>query len=113
MFRDGLGPVDLACYFFLIIASRIEAGLRIQTAKIGLSADVVPMRMCDEDGGQLRQIGGVGAQCFIGSLCGIGAGSRVYSDQLSPIVGDHEIVLRELEARECIDPAGNNLRDAA
>src|SRR5437899_9770979 len=113
VFADGLRPVDLAGYFFLIVTSGIEAGFRIQAAKIGLSADVVPMRMCDEDGGQLRQIGSEGAQRFVGGLCGIGAGSRVYSDQLSPIVGDHEIVFRELEARECIDPAGNNLRDAA
>src|SRR5258707_15879732 len=105
---DGLRRVDLAGYLFLVVTSGIEAGFRIQTAKIGLSADVVPMRMCDEDGGQLRQIGSVGAQRLVGGLCGIGAGSRVYSDQLWPIVGDHEIVFRELEALECIDPAGTN-----
>src|SRR5229473_2553211 len=87
MFGDGLRRVDLAGYFFLVVASGIEAGFRIQTAKIGLPADVVPMRMCDEDCAQLRQIGSVGAQRLVGGLCGIGACSRVYSDQLSPIVG--------------------------
>src|SRR5260370_9098647 len=93
VFRDGLGPVDLACYFFLIIASSIEAGFRIQTAKIGLSSDVVPMRMCDEDGGQLRQIGSVGAQPLVGGLCAIAPGSRVHCNHISPLVVDHAQVL--------------------
>src|SRR5467141_1492822 len=112
MFRDRPWRIEFADNLFLIVTSSIETRFRIQTAKIGLSPDVVPMRMCDEDGGQLRQIGSVGAQRFVGGLCGIGAGSRVYSDQLSPIVGDHEIVFRELETREPIDPARNDLRDA-
>ena len=55
VFADGLRPVDLAGYFFLIVTSGIEAGVRIQTAKIGLSADVVPVRMCDEGLGELRE----------------------------------------------------------
>src|SRR5260370_17199650 len=67
---DGLRRVDLAGYFFLIVTSGIEAEFRIQTAKIGLSADVVPMRMGDENGGELRQIRCIGAQRF---LCLFGA----------------------------------------
>src|ERR1700730_141497 len=80
VFADGLRRVDLARDLFLIIASRIETRFRIQAAKIGLSADVVPMGMRDEDGGELRQIRCVGAECFVGGLCGVGAGSRVYTD---------------------------------
>src|ERR1700730_6947101 len=113
VFGDGLGPVDLAGDLLLIVASGIETDFRVQAAKIGLSANVVPMGMGDEDGGELRQIRCVGAQRLVGGLCGIGAGSRVYSDQLSPIVGDHEIVFRELETGERIDPGRNNFRAAA
>src|SRR5690349_12992537 len=67
--------------------------------------------MRDEDGGQLRQTRSVGAQRFVGGFCGIGAGSRSY--QLSPIVGNDEIVFRELETRESIHPTRNDLRNEA
>src|SRR5258707_7388561 len=110
VFADGLRPVDLAGYFFLIVTSGIEAGFRIQTAKIGLSADVVPMRMCDEDGGELRQIRCIGAQRFVCRFGGVGPGSRVDSDQLPPIVGNDEIVFGKLETGERIDAARNNFR---
>src|SRR5260221_10376317 len=113
VFADGLRPVDLAGYFFLIVTSGIEAGFRIQTAKIGLSADVVPMRMCDEDGGELRQIRCIGAQRFVCRFGGVGPGSRVDSDQLPPIVGNDEIVFGKLETGERIDAARNNFGNAA
>src|SRR5882762_10732569 len=113
VFADGLRPVDLAGYFLLIVASGIEAGFRVQTAKIGLSADVVPMRMCDKDCSQLRQIGSVGAQRFVGGFGGVGTGSRVYSDQLAPIVVHDKVIFGDLETRERIDPARNNLRNVA
>src|SRR5260370_10637003 len=109
VFVDGVRRVGRTGYFFLIIASRIEAGFWIQSANIGLTADVVLMGMGDEDGGQLGKIGSVGAQCLVGGPCGIGTGSRVYPDQLSPIIGNDEVVFRELETREGIDPAGNDL----
>src|SRR6478736_4441338 len=80
MFPDGPRRVDLAGYFFLIVGCGIEAGFQIQTAEIGLSADVVPMGMGDEDGSQLRQIGSIGAQSLVGGLCGICTGSCVYAD---------------------------------
>src|SRR5258708_4552269 len=108
VFADGLRRVDLAGYFFLIVTSGIEAGFRIQTAKIGLSADVVPMRMCDEDGSELRQIRRVGPERLVCSLGGVGPGSRVDPDQLPPIVGNDEIVFGELETGERIDAARNN-----
>src|SRR5467141_1062177 len=108
VFADGLRPVDLAGYLFLIVASGIEAWFRIQTAKIGLSADVVPMRMCDEDGGELRQIRRIGSERLVCRLGGVGPGSRVDPDQLPPIVGNDEIVFGELETGERIDAARNN-----
>src|SRR5256885_4932734 len=113
VFADGLRRVDLAGYFFLIVTSGIEARFRIQTAKVSLSADVVPMGMRDEDRGELRQIGSIRTQCFVGGLCGICTSSRVYTDQLSPIVRNDEVVFGELETGERIDAARNNLRDAA
>src|ERR1700738_75133 len=113
VFADGLRPVDLAGYFFLIVTSGIEAGFRIQTAKIGLSADVVPMRMCDEDRGELRQVRRVGPERLVCSLGGVGPGSRVDSDQLPPIVGNDEIVFGKLETGERIDAARNNFGNAA
>src|SRR6266404_428647 len=100
--------------------SIVASGLKLRTSsrlkrspKKCFAADVVPVRMRDEDGGQLRQIGSVGAQCLVGGLCGVGAGSCIYSDQLSPVVGNDEIVFRELETRESIDPARNDLGDAS
>src|SRR5258708_32574583 len=94
---DGLRRVDLAGYLFLVVTSGIEAGFRIQTAKIGLSADVVPMRMCDEDRGELRQVRREGPERLVCSLGGGGPGSRVDSDQLPPIVANDEIVFGKLE----------------
>src|SRR5258708_1106561 len=113
VFVDGLRPVDLAGYFFLIVTSGIEAGFRIQTAKIGLSADGVPMRMCDEDGGGVREVRGGGPEGLVCRLGGVGPGSRVDSDQLPPIVGNDEIVFGELETGERIDAARNNFGNAA
>src|SRR5258708_10518507 len=113
VFVDGLRRVDLAGYFFLIVTSGIEAGSRIQTAKIGLAADVVPMRMCDEDGGELRQIRRIGSERLVCRLGGVGPGSRVDPDQLPPIVGNDEIVFGELETGERIDAARNNFGNAA
>src|SRR4029077_1013932 len=112
MFGDGLRCVGLAGYFFQIIASGIKAGVRIQTAEKGLSADVVPMGMCDEDCSQLWQIWSVRAQRFVSGLCGIGAGPRVYSDQLSPVVGNNEIVFGEFVTREGIHTAWHNFGNA-
>src|SRR5260370_31906239 len=113
VFADGLRPVDLDGYFFLIVDSGIEAGFRIQSAKIGLSADVVPMRMCDEDRGELRQVRREGPERLVCSLGGVGPGSRVDSDQLPPIVGNDEIVFGKLETGERIDAARNNFGGAA
>src|SRR5258708_15905724 len=105
VFADGLRPVDLAGYFFLIVTSGIEAWFRIQTAKIGLSADVVPMRMCDEDRGELRQIRRIGSERLVCRLGGVGPGSRVDPDQLPPIVANDEIVFVELETGQPIHTA--------
>src|SRR6266478_9127575 len=113
VFADGLRRVDLTGDFFLIVASGIEAGSRVQTAKIGLSADMVPMRVCNEDGGQLRQIRRIVTKRLVCRLGGVGPGSRVDPDQLPAIVGNDEIVFRELETGKRIDAARNNLGNTA
>src|SRR5882672_103487 len=112
MSRNGSWRIEFAVNLFLIVASGVETRPRIQTAKVSLSANMVPMGMRDEDGGECREIRCVGAQRFVGGFGGVGTGPSVYTDQLPAIVGNHEIVFRELETRQRIDPAGNNLRNA-
>src|SRR5713101_5354434 len=113
VFADGLRSVDVAGDFLLIVTSGIEAGFRIQTAKIALSADMVPMRMCDENGGELWQIRRVGPECLVCRLGRVSTRSRVDPDQLPPIVGNDEIIFGEFETRQSIDAARNNFGDAA
>src|SRR5215831_13921941 len=50
VFTDRLGRVKFTGYFLVIVAPGIETRFWCQTAKISLSADVVPVRMCDENG---------------------------------------------------------------
>src|SRR5438876_2141366 len=49
VFAERLGRVQFASYFFVIVAPGVEARFGSQAAKISLSADMVPVRMGDED----------------------------------------------------------------
>src|SRR5262249_24400586 len=112
-FLNGVRPVEFYSYFLVIVAPGVETRCWNQAAEISLSADVVPVRVGDEDGGQLRQIRSVGVQRLVSGFCRVGARSGIDPDQLLPIVGDHEIVFGELETGEHINPPGYNFGYAA
>src|SRR5215472_1127957 len=67
-----------------------------------MSADVVPVRMRNEDRRKRRKPRGIRPQRLIGSLRGVRPCSCVDADQLTPIVRDHEIVFLELESGEYV-----------
>ncbi len=77
-----------------------------------MSANVIPVGVCDENGGQFRQVGCIRSQRLIGGLRGVRARTRIDANQFSPIVGNHKIVFRELETRERVDAPGHNLADS-
>src|SRR5215472_15785687 len=112
-FLNGVRPVDFTGYFLVIVAPGVETRFWSQAPEISLSADVVPVRVGNEDGGQLRQIRGVGLQRLVRGFCRVGARSCIDPDQLLPIVGDHEIVFGELETGERINPSGYHFGYAA
>src|SRR5262249_32166179 len=112
-FGNRLRSVEFTGYFLEIVAPGVETRFWCQAAEISLSADGVPVRVGNEDGGQRRQIRGVGVQCLVGGFCRVSARSRVDPDQLLPVVRDHEIVFGEFETGEHINPSGYNFGYAA
>src|SRR6266852_5023788 len=104
--------IDFASNFFLIVAPGIEPQARIQGAEIFVAANVVPVGVRNEDGCQFRKAGRVRSQRLVRNLGGIRSCTGIDTDQLSSIVGNHEIVFRELETRERIHPAWHDLGDA-
>src|SRR5215475_4983087 len=86
MFRERLGRVELAGDFLVIVASGVEARLRYEAVEKSVPANVIPMRVGDQDGGQRREMGCVSAQGFVGDLGEIGTSSRVDPNQLPSIV---------------------------
>src|SRR5712692_2416557 len=109
---ENPGPVEFASNLFLVIAPGIETQARIQGTKIGVSANVVPVGVCNEDRRQFRQTGRIPSQRFVGGLGGVRPRTGVDADQLSPIVRDDEIVFRELETGERVYPARHDLGNA-
>src|SRR5271167_4218125 len=104
--------IDFASNFFLIVAPGIEPHARIQGAEIFVAANMIPVRVRNEDGGQFWKHGRVRSQRLVRDLGGIRSCTGINTDQLSSIIGNHEIVFRELETRECIYAARQDLGDA-
>src|SRR5713101_1705568 len=104
--------IDFASNFFLIVAPGIEPQARIQGAEIFVAANVVPVGVRDEDGCQFRKAGRVRSQRLVCNLGGIRSRTGIDTDQLSSIVGNHEMVFREFETRERIYAARHDLGDA-
>src|SRR5713226_305330 len=104
--------IDFASNLFLIVAPGIEPQARIQFAEIFVPANVVPMGVRNEDGCQFRKTGCVRSQRLVRNLGRIRSRTGVDADQLPPIIGNHKIVFRELEARERIYAARHDLGDA-
>ena len=81
-------------------------------AEISVSAHMIPVGMCDEDGCQFRQVWRIRSQCLVGSLGRVRARARIDADQFSPIVRHYKIIFGELETRERIYTARDYLCDA-
>src|SRR5580704_17749771 len=84
--------IDLAGNFFLIVAPGIEPHARIQGAEIFVAANMIPVGVRNEDGGQFRKGGRVRSQRLVRDLGGLRSCTGINTDQLSSIIGHHEIV---------------------
>src|ERR1700676_3868535 len=104
--------IDFASNFFLIVAPGIEPQARIQGAEIFVAANVVPVGVRNEDGCQFWKAGRVRSQCLVRNLGRVCSCTGIDTDQLPSIVGNDEVVFRELEARERVYAARHDLRDA-
>src|SRR5258708_14976000 len=51
-----------------VIASRVEAHTGIERTEIGVPANVIPVRMCDKDRRQFRQVRRIRSQSLVGRL---------------------------------------------
>src|SRR6266487_4439670 len=89
--------IKLQRQFFLVIAASVETELRIEGTKIGMTTNVIPVGMRNEDRGQFGQTRRVSPQRLVGRLGGVGACPSVNTDKLSLVLRNHEIVFRELK----------------
>src|SRR6516162_7450553 len=96
---EDLRPVGLLFELFLIVASPIKLGTRVQAAEVGMAADMVPVGVSNEHGCQRRQSWREGLQRFVCTFGEVRSRTCVNADQLMPVLGDYEVVFRELEAR--------------
>ena len=69
------------------------------------------MRMGYEHCCERRHARGVRTQCFVRAFRGVRARSGVNSDEFAAVVGNHEVILGELESRKCIHTSGHGLAD--
>src|SRR5262245_35066935 len=77
-----------------------------------MTAHMVPVRVSNEDGGEWRQPCRICSHRFVVRLREIRSRSSIDSDELTPILGDHKVVIREFETGQCVDATGNNLGNA-
>src|SRR5215472_17345551 len=85
LLTEDCGTVELPHYFFLVVAPAVEAGAWIQRVKIRVATDMVPVRMGDEDSGQRRQPGGVGAKGFVRAFGEVRPCACINSDEFTPV----------------------------
>src|SRR6516165_10311350 len=109
LLREDSWPVGLLFELFLIVASPIKLGTRVQAAEVGMTADMVPVGVSNEHGCQRRQPWRKGLQRFVCSSCEIRSRPRVNADELMPVLGNNEVVFREFEAGQRVDASGNDL----
>ncbi len=77
---ENSGCHEFAVDFFSVVGSGIESQARIQPAKIGMASNVIPVGMCNEDCRQLRQVGRICSQRFIGCLGRVGPCASIDAD---------------------------------
>ena len=70
-FGEYTGSIEFDLKFFVVIAPGIEAQARIQGAEIRVSANVVPMRVRNEDGRQFGQARRMRSKSFVGAFGGV------------------------------------------
>src|SRR5262249_17161514 len=109
--EDGR-PVEFLFELFLIVASTIELGTRVQSAEVRMTADMVPVSVGKEHSCQRRQSRRKGLQRFVCAFCEVRACARVNADELISVLGDHKVRFREFEAGQHVDTTGNNLCNA-
>src|SRR5215468_692067 len=110
-FLEGARPTEVLLELVLIVASAVILGTRAQAVEIGMTADMIPVRMSDKYRRQRRQSRSVCPQRFIGPLCGVGAGPRVNTKKLMAVLGKYEVILRKFEAGQHVNTTGNDLPD--
>src|SRR5258707_15082301 len=83
VFAEDSWRIKFSRQLVVVIAPGVETRVGIQGPEIRLSANVVPMGMCNEDGGQFRQTSSVRTQRFVGRPGGVRPRAGVNADQLS------------------------------
>src|SRR5215831_16004057 len=109
--EDGR-PVEFPLELFLIVASTIKLGTRVQAAKVRMTADMVPVGVGDEHSCQRRQSRCKGLQRFVCPFCEVRACARVNTNELTSVLGDHKVILRKFEAGKPVHTTGNDLCNA-
>src|SRR5262249_4625000 len=112
LLREDVRRVEFSPKFFLIIASPIKLRTRVQAAEVGMTADMIPVRVSNEHGCHWRQSWRIGLQRFVRALCEIRSRARINSDQFVTVLGNHEVVFREFETGERVDTMSNDFANA-
>jgi hypothetical protein len=108
-FAKDVRPVEFLFELFLIVASTIKLGTRVQAVEVRVTADMVPVGVGNEHSCQWRQSRRKGLQRFVCGFCGVRARARVNADQLLPVFGNHKVVFREFEAGQRVNTTGDDL----
>src|SRR6266542_5222941 len=106
---EDLWPVEFLFEFFLVVASPVKLGTRVQPAEVGVTAHMVPVCVSNEHGRQRRQSWRKGLQCLICTFCEVRAGARVNADEVVSVLRNNEVVFREFEAGQRVNSTGNHL----
>src|SRR5215472_10272728 len=77
-----------------------------------MTTDMVPVGVSNEHSCQRRQSWRKCLQRFVCTSCEVRSRARVNTDELTPVLGNNEVVFREFEAGQRIDASGNDLGDA-
>ena len=77
-----------------------------------MTTDMVPVGVSNEHGCHRRQSWRKGLQRFVCTFGEVRSRARVNADELTPVLGNNEVVFREFETGESVDAAGYDLDNA-
>ena len=77
-----------------------------------MTADMVPVGVSNEYGCHRRQSWRKGLQRFVCTFCEVRSRTRINADELLPVLGNNEIVLREFKTGEGVDATRNDFGNA-